>query len=65
VDYKSLNKIMIKNTYPLLKYFHGVNVFLKIDLKNDYHQFHVEKIYILKITFKINCGHYEFIVLSF
>jgi hypothetical protein len=48
-----------------MKYFHGVNVFYEIDLKNVYHQFHVKEQNILKKTFKINCGHYEFIVLSF
>jgi hypothetical protein len=56
---------MIINTHPLLKYFHGVNVFKKIDLKHDYHQFHVKEQNILRTNFKINCGHYEFIVLSF
>jgi len=44
VDYKKLNKMTIKNKYPLLiiddlmDQLHGSSVFSKIDLQSGYHQ---------------------------
>ena len=43
-DYKELNKVIIKNKYPLPRiddvfdYLQGSRVFLKIDLHSSYHQ---------------------------
>ena len=44
VDYKQLNKMTIKNKYPLpriddlMDQLHGLSVFSKIDLRLGYHQ---------------------------
>ena len=47
IDYKQLNKVTIKNRYPLPRIndlFDQINrakVFSKIDLKSGYHQLHI------------------------
>ena len=44
VDYKQLNKMKIKNKYPLMRIndlmdqLHGASIFLKIHLRSAYHQ---------------------------
>lgn len=38
----------------------GACVFNKIDLCSGYHQIHVKPEDILKTTFRIRCGHYEY-----
>ena len=49
VDYRGLNKITIKNRYPLplipkmLDRLHKAKVFTKIDLRNAYHQVRVKE----------------------
>lgn len=48
-DYRELNKITIKNKYPLLKIddlfdqLQGVGLFSKIDLRSGYHQLRIAK----------------------
>ena len=43
IDYKQLNRVMIKNRYPLLRIddwfdqLRGVRVYSKIDLRTGYH----------------------------
>ena len=71
IDYLQLNKVMIKNKYPLPRIddlfdqFQGVSAFSKIDLRLRYHQFKIRDIDVSKTTFKSRYGHYEFLVIPF
>lgn len=70
MDYQQLNKLMIKNKYPLPRIdelfdqVNGATIFSKIDLHSSYHQIIIKED-IGKSTFRTRYGHYEFIVLPF
>ena len=71
VDYRQLNKMTVKNRYPLPKIddlfdqFKGVSVFSKIDLRSGYHQLRIKDVDVHKMTFRTRYGLYEFLVMSF
>jgi hypothetical protein len=71
VDYRSLNKVTIKNRYPLpriddlLDQLKGACVFSKIDLRSKYHQLKIRASDISKTTFITRYGLYEYTVISF
>ena len=71
VDYCQLNKMTIKNKYPLpkiddlLDQLRGAAVFSKIDLRSGYHQILVKPEDVQKTTFMCRYGHYEYVVMPF
>jgi len=71
VDYRQLNKMTIKNKYPLLIFddlmdqLDGSSVFSKIDLRSGYHQILVKVDDVQKTAFRSRYGHYEYVVLPF
>ena len=71
IDYKQLNKVIIKNKYPLPRIddlfdqVRGAKIFLKIDLIFGYHQVRIKDEDIEKTNFGTRYGHYELIVVPF
>ncbi|GJW61206.1 putative reverse transcriptase domain-containing protein [Tanacetum coccineum] len=71
IDYRELNKLTIKNRYPLLRIedlfdqLQGSSVYSKIDLRSGYHQLRIREEDILITTFRTRYGHYEFQVMPF
>ena len=71
VDYQQLNKMTIKNKYPLsriddlIDQFHGSLVFSKINLRSGYHQILLKVDDVHKTTFRSRYGHYEYVVMPF
>ena len=71
VDYRQLNKLTIKNKYPLpriddlLDQLRGTVVFSKIDLRSGYHQILVKPKDVQKTAFRSRYRHYEYVVMSF
>ncbi|GKE45970.1 putative reverse transcriptase domain-containing protein [Tanacetum coccineum] len=71
IDYRELNKLTIKNRYPLSRIddlfdkLQGSQYFSKIDLRYGYHQLRVHEDDILKTTFRTCYGHFEFTVMPF
>ncbi|GJY16727.1 putative reverse transcriptase domain-containing protein [Tanacetum coccineum] len=71
IDYMELNKLNIKNRYPLPRIddlfdqLQGARYFLKIDLRSGYHQLRVHEDDIPKTAFRTRYEHFEFTVMPF
>ena len=64
IDYRGLNQVTIKNTYPLpyieelFDQLRGARVFSKLDLRQGYYQVKIKEEDIPKTAFNTRC-HYE------
>ncbi|GJV99969.1 putative reverse transcriptase domain-containing protein [Tanacetum coccineum] len=71
IDYRELNKLTVKNRYPLLRIddlfdqIQGSSVYSKIDLRSGYHQLRVREQDVLKMAFRTRYGYYKFQVMPF
>ena len=71
IDYRKLNRVTIKNQYPLQRIddlfdqLRGARVYSKIDFRTGYHQLRVREADIPKTAFRTRYGHFEFTMMPF
>ena len=71
IDYRQINKVTVKNRYPLLRIedlfdqLKEASVFSKINLRLRYYQLRVKDVNVPKTAFRTRYGHYEFLVMPF
>jgi hypothetical protein len=71
INYRSLNKITIKNRHPLplireiLNRLNGAAIYTKLDLKKAYYKIRIKKEDEWKTAFKTRCGHFEYKIMPF
>ncbi|KAK3557454.1 hypothetical protein QTP70_027739, partial [Hemibagrus guttatus] len=71
IDYRGLNKITIRNRYPLplmataFEILQEASIFTKLDLHNAYHLVHIRQGDEWKTAFNTPTGHYEYLVMPF
>ncbi|KAL2695022.1 hypothetical protein AAEP93_005845, partial [Penicillium crustosum] len=71
VDYRGLNRVSVKNRYPLpliseiLDRLSGVQYFSKVDVKDAYYRIRIKEGDEWKTAFRTRYGHFEYMVMPF
>jgi hypothetical protein len=71
VDYRSLNKITIKNKYILFLIGEFIDrmsdaaIYIKLDIRDTYHKIRIYFSDKWKIAFRTRYGHYKYIIIFF
>lgn len=68
IDYRALNKITIKNRFPIhdiLDCLQGSGLFSRINIKSGYHQIWIKPSDVHKTPFRTTFRLYEFLVMPF
>ena len=71
IDYRALNKITVRNRYPipwiddLLDQLKGEKYFSKFDLKSGYHQLPIEPFDVWKTSFKAKEDLFQMVCYAF
>ena len=70
-DYRGLNRVTVKNKYPLPRIddlfdqMRGSKYYTKIDLRIGYHQLRIREEDIPKTAFHTRYGHFEYMIMPF
>jgi hypothetical protein len=71
VDYRALNKLIIKNRHPLplidetIDRLAGTKMYIKLDLRDAYHRIKIKSSDEWKTAFRTRYRHYEYIIIPF
>jgi len=71
VDYRRLNAITIRNSYPiprindLIESFQGAKIFTRLDLRSAYNLIRVKEGHEYLTAFRTPLGHFEYLVMPF
>ncbi|XP_073448026.1 uncharacterized protein [Aquarana catesbeiana] len=71
IDYRELNKVTIKNRYPLplvpelFQRLGSAKIFTKLDLRGAYNLIHIREGDEWKTAFRTRFGHFEYLVMPF
>ncbi len=71
IDYRALNKVIIKNRHPLplinklINRLSDVKIYIKLDLRDIYYRIRIKKEDEWKITFRTRYGFWEYMIIFF
>ena len=71
IDYKKLNEVTIRNSYPIplitdiIERVKGAKYFTKLDLRSAYNLIRIREGDEYRTAFRTKFGHYEYLVMPF
>ena len=65
IDYRKINKVTVKNRYPLPRIEDLFYQLKGVNLRSGYYQLRVKDVDVSKTAFRTRYGHYEFLVMPF